>query len=106
MGSIFKSVFSNFGSKDLHIFRLFLYTIFYRYYIKNTVCADQLLESQAAINELAKESDVHLLHLNALELATQLMVNDFTVFRQIGIYHYLIIVSNIKLEIPSNIVYL
>ena len=69
--------------------------IFYRYYIKNTICADQLRESQAAINDLAKESDVHLLDLNALELATQLMVNDFTVFRQIGTYHYLIILLNI-----------
>ena len=74
---------------------MFLYMIFYRYYIKNTICADQLLESQAAINDLAKESDVHLLDLNALELATQLMVNDFTVFRQIGTYHYIIILLNI-----------
>jgi hypothetical protein len=55
------------------------------------MCADQLLESPAEINVLSKESDVHLLDLNALELATQLMVNDFTVFRQIGTYNYLVI---------------
>ena len=55
-----------------------------RYYIKNTTTSDQLLEGQTAINDLAKESVVQLLDLNALELATQLMVNNFTTFRQIG----------------------
>ena len=61
-----------------------MFSIHYRYYIKNTTLDQQLLEGETAIKELAKESDVHLLDLNALKLATQLMVNDFTVFRQIG----------------------
>ena len=45
-----------------------------------------LLEGHAAINELAKESVVHLLDLakDTLELSIQLMVNNFTVFREIG----------------------
>ena len=61
-----------------------MFSIPSRYYIKNTTLDQQLLEGETAIKELAKESDVHLLDLNALKLATQLMVNDFTVFRQIG----------------------
>ena len=61
-----------------------MFSIHSRYYIKNTTLDQQLLEGETAIKELAKESDVHLLDLNALKLATQLMVNDFTVFRQIG----------------------
>ena len=58
-----------------------------RYYIKNITVSEQLLEGQAAINELAKESEVQLLELNSLDLATQLMVNNFTVFRKIGKYN-------------------
>ena len=58
----------------------------FRYYIKNITTSEVLLEGQAAINELAKESVVHLLDLarDTLELSIQLMVDNFTVFRDIG----------------------
>jgi hypothetical protein len=54
-----------------------------RYYIKNILSSDQLIPDEAK-NELTKESVVNLLQLNAIEVAMQLMVDDFTVFRTIG----------------------
>jgi hypothetical protein len=45
--------------------------------------SDQLIPEDS-IAELVKESQVHLLQLHAMETATQLMVEDFTIFRQIG----------------------
>ena len=36
------------------------------------------------VSELLKEAEVNLLQLNAVEAAMQIMVEDFTVFRQIG----------------------
>ena len=54
-----------------------------RYYIKNVMSSDQLIPEDS-IAELVKESQVHLLQLHAMETATQLMVEDFTIFRQIG----------------------
>jgi hypothetical protein len=45
--------------------------------------SDQLIPEDS-ISELSKESQVHLLQLHAMETATQLMVEDFTIFRQIG----------------------
>ena len=45
--------------------------------------SDQLIPEDS-ISELVKESQVHLLQLHAMETATQLMVEDFTIFRQIG----------------------
>jgi Rap guanine nucleotide exchange factor 2 len=55
----------------------------FRYYIKNVMSSDQLIPEDS-ISELIKESQVHLLQLHAMETATQLMVEDFTIFRQIG----------------------
>ena len=57
--------------------------LFSRYYIKNVMSSDQLIPEDS-ISELVKESQVHLLQLHAMETATQLMVEDFTIFRQIG----------------------
>ena len=57
--------------------------MFSRYYIKNVMSSDQLIPEDS-ISELVKESQVHLLQLHAMETATQLMVEDFTIFRQIG----------------------
>ena len=54
-----------------------------RYYIKNILSSDQLIPEDAK-TELTKESLVNLLQLNAIEVAMQLMVEDFTVFRMIG----------------------
>jgi Rap guanine nucleotide exchange factor 2 len=45
--------------------------------------SDQLMPEDS-ISDLVKESQVHLLQLHAMETATQLMVEDFTIFRQIG----------------------
>ncbi|XP_040575322.1 rap guanine nucleotide exchange factor 2 isoform X3 [Lepeophtheirus salmonis] len=53
-----------------------------RYYIKSVGCSETLLPDDAAA-ELQKDSSVSLLHLNSVEVATQLMVEDFTIFRQI-----------------------
>ena len=52
-----------------------------RYYIKNVMNSEQLIADES---ELAKESQVSLLQLNAVEIAMQLMVEDFKVFRTIG----------------------
>ena len=49
--------------------------------------SDQLMPEDS-ISELVKESQVHVLQLHAMETATQLMVEDFTIFRQIGKKNY------------------
>jgi len=66
-----------------------------RYYIKNLMSSDQLIPEDVS-SELAKESSVNLLQLNALEVAIQLMVEDFTIFRQIEQTEY--IDSTFKLD--------
>ena len=58
-----------------------------RYYIKNIMSSDQLITDDAKA-ELAKESIVHLLDLNPMETAAQIMVEDFTTFRQIEMTEY------------------
>lgn len=59
-----------------------------RYYIKNIMSSDQLITPEAK-NELNKESIVHLLDLNPMETAAQIMVEDFTTFRQIELTEYI-----------------
>ncbi len=59
-----------------------------RYYIKNILSSDQLIPDDAKA-ELTKESVVSLLQLNAIELAVQIMVDDFTVFRSIEPTEYI-----------------
>ena len=59
----------------------------HRYYIKNVHSSEPLLpDDQTA--DLMKESQVCLLQLNPVELSTQLMVDDFTIFRQIEATEY------------------
>ncbi len=63
-----------------------------RYYIKCVSSSggsdsSQLLPDEH-IGDLAKEAQVHLLQLNPVELSTQLMVEDFTIFRQIEATEY------------------
>ena len=41
------------------------------------------------LQELLRESQVHLLHLNSVELATQLTIEDFSIFRQIEPTEYI-----------------
>jgi len=72
-----------------------------RYYIKNVMSSDQLIPEDS-ISELSKESQVHLLQLHAMETATQLMVEDFTIFRQIGIVSFRFFSINKKCFIGSE----
>jgi Rap guanine nucleotide exchange factor 2 len=53
-----------------------------RYYIKNVVVSQQLVPEEIS-GELLREASVSLFQLTAAETATQLMVEDFTVCRQI-----------------------
>jgi len=58
-----------------------------RYYIKNIHDSETLLPDENT-QELQKESHVALLQLNPVEVSTQLMVEDFTIFRQIEATEY------------------
>ena len=58
-----------------------------RYYIKNKNSSESLLPDDA-VHELVKEATVTLLQLNPVEVSTQLMVEDFTTFRQIEATEY------------------
>jgi len=53
-----------------------------RYYIKNVAASQKLVPEEISVI-LLQEANVNLLQLNPEETATQLMVEDFTVFRQI-----------------------
>ena len=50
--------------------------------------SDQLITDDAK-TELVKESQVHLLDLNPMETAAQIMVEDFTIFRRIKMIEYI-----------------
>ena len=58
-----------------------------RYYIKNIHDSEALLPDES-MTDLQKESNVTLLQLNPVEVSTQLMVEDFTIFRQIEATEY------------------
>ena len=58
-----------------------------RYYIKNIHDSESLLPDDN-VNDLQKEAHVTLLQLNPVEVSTQLMVEDFTIFRQIEATEY------------------
>jgi Rap guanine nucleotide exchange factor 2 len=58
-----------------------------RYYLKNNQVTDPLVPDEMA-PELARESNVSLLALRAVEVATQLTLQDFAVFRQIEATEY------------------
>ena len=58
-----------------------------RYYIKNIQDSEALLPDENT-PDLHKESNVTLLQLNPVEVSTQLMVEDFTIFRQIEATEY------------------
>ncbi|CAL1272986.1 unnamed protein product [Larinioides sclopetarius] len=59
-----------------------------RYYLKSNMSSDSLVPDELAL-ELLRESQVHLLHLNSVELATQLTIEDFSIFRQIEPTEYI-----------------
>merc|ERR1719507_707420 len=58
-----------------------------RYYIKSKNSSESLLPDEN-MTDLQKESHVTLLQLNPVEVSTQLMVEDFTIFRQIEATEY------------------
>ena len=58
-----------------------------RYYIKNIHDSEALLPDEYT-QDLQKESIVTMLQLNPVEVSTQLMVEDFTIFRQIEATEY------------------
>ncbi|XP_067139953.1 rap guanine nucleotide exchange factor 2-like isoform X2 [Centruroides vittatus] len=53
-----------------------------RYYLKNNASTEPLVPDELAV-ELLRDNQVHLLHLNSVELATQLTLEDFSIFRQV-----------------------
>jgi len=92
-----------------------------RYYIKNKNSSETLLPGKSnkyktffetsnkqclsyaldeAVSDLVKEATVNLLQLNPVEVSTQLMVEDFTIFRQIEATEYI----NDLFEIKSRFV--
>lgn len=61
--------------------------LFYRYYLKNVGNTETLVGDELAA-DLIRESQVHFLQLNAVEVAVQLTLQDFSIFRQIEATEY------------------
>ncbi|XP_047738846.1 rap guanine nucleotide exchange factor 2 [Hyalella azteca] len=59
-----------------------------RYYLKN-IASSQNLVPDEIVHELIKESQVTFLQLNSVELAIQLTLEDFAIFRQIEPTEYI-----------------
>ncbi|XP_042148250.1 rap guanine nucleotide exchange factor isoform X4 [Ixodes scapularis] len=59
-----------------------------RYYLKNNSSTDPLVPDDLA-SELLRESQVNFLQLNSVEVATQLTLEDFSIFRQIEPTEYI-----------------
>ncbi|KAH7981425.1 hypothetical protein HPB49_024005 [Dermacentor silvarum] len=59
-----------------------------RYYLRNNASTDPLVPDDMAI-ELLRESLVTFLQLNSVEVATQLTLEDFSIFRQIEPTEYI-----------------
>ena len=58
-----------------------------RYYLKNNQSTETLVPDELA-GELMRESQVHFLQLNAVEVAVQLTLQDFAIFTQIESTEY------------------
>lgn len=58
-----------------------------RYYLKTNGISETLVADEQA-PELIRESQVHFLQLNAVEVAIQLTLQDFSIFRQIESTEY------------------
>lgn len=58
-----------------------------RYYLKTNGITETLVGDDLA-SELVRESQVHFLQLNAVEVAVQLTLQDFSIFRQIESTEY------------------
>ncbi|KAF8771177.1 Rap guanine nucleotide exchange factor 2 like protein [Argiope bruennichi] len=59
-----------------------------RYYLKNNSSTEPLVPDELA-TELLRDSQVHFLQLNSVEVATQLTLEDFSTFRQIEPTEYI-----------------
>ena len=59
-----------------------------RYYLRSLTSSQNLVPDEI-VNELIKESQVSFLQLNAIELAIQLTLEDFSIFRQIEPTEYI-----------------
>uniref|UniRef100_A0A6A7FVZ9 Rap guanine nucleotide exchange factor 2-like n=2 Tax=Hirondellea gigas TaxID=1518452 RepID=A0A6A7FVZ9_9CRUS len=59
-----------------------------RYYLRN-IASSQNLVPDEIVNELIKESQVQFLQLNSVEVAIQLTLEDFAIFRQIEPTEYI-----------------
>ncbi|KAG7176473.1 Rap guanine nucleotide exchange factor 2-like [Homarus americanus] len=66
-----------------------------RYYLKN-ITVSQTLFPDDIVNELVRESTVYFLQLNSVELAIQLTLEDYTVFRKIEPTEYIDYLFNLK----------
>lgn len=66
-----------------------------RYYLKN-ITVSQTLFPDDIVNELIRESAVCFLQLNSVELAIQLTLEDYTIFRQIEPTEYIDYLFNLK----------
>lgn len=66
-----------------------------RYYLKN-ITVSQTLVPDDIVNELVRESVVYFLQLNSVELAIQLTLEDYTIFRQIEPTEYIDYLFNLK----------
>lgn len=58
-----------------------------RYYLKTNGTTETLVPDEMA-PDLIRESQVHFLQLNAVEVAVQLTLQDFSIFRQIESTEY------------------
>ena len=58
-----------------------------RYYLKTNGVSETLITDDQA-PELIREAQVHFLQLNAIEVAVQLTLQDFSIFRQIESIEY------------------
>uniref|UniRef100_T1J310 Rap guanine nucleotide exchange factor 2 n=1 Tax=Strigamia maritima TaxID=126957 RepID=T1J310_STRMM len=59
-----------------------------RYYLKNNSTTETLVPDELA-GELTRENQVHFLQLNSVEVAIQLTLEDFSIFRQIEPTEYM-----------------
>ncbi|XP_076045359.1 rap guanine nucleotide exchange factor 6-like isoform X2 [Oratosquilla oratoria] len=66
-----------------------------RYYLKS-VTNSQTLVPDEIVSELIRESQVHFLQLKSVELAIQLTLEDFAIFRQIEPTEYIDYLFNLK----------
>lgn len=60
------------------------------------ITVSQTLFPDDIVNELIRESAVYFLQLNSVELAIQLTLEDYTVFRQIEPTEYIDYLFNLK----------